>query len=198
MPGKSRSPVLHLVVCGAEPAAGLAPFVAACQELSWEVHVIAAPDATAAIDRAALADLTRHPVHEEEQPETLYPLPPADAYAVAPASFDLVNKWAYGLNDNLALRLLNEATAVGLPVLVVPAPEPALARHPAFLESLTRLRHWGVTVTGPAEAADEVGDPFPWHTAEQVVSAWTRFARVPAQAGAGRAHRADDLALRSG
>lgn len=103
----------------------LAPFIAACQELTWEVHVVSTPDALDAAGRTRLADLTHHPVREDDGTEALDPLPPADAFAVAPASFDLVNKWAYGLNDNLALRLLNEATGIGLPVVVVPAPTPA-------------------------------------------------------------------------
>lgn len=195
MPGKLRSPVLHLVVCHAEPATEFAPFVTGCQELGWQVHAIATPAAVELVDLAALADLTRHPVRDDEQAATLHPLPPADAYAVAPASFDLVNKWAYGLNDGLALRLLNEATSVGLPVVAVPAPEPALARHPAFLESLERLRHWGVAVTRPAEPADD-GDP--WHAAVQVIAAWTRFARVPAQQPAERARGVEELALQPG
>ncbi|MFC0504450.1 flavoprotein [Micromonospora costi] len=195
MPGKSRSPVLHLVVCGAA-ATELEPFITACQDLSWEVHVVSTPDAVDRDGQASLADLTHHPVREDEQVEALNPLPPADAFAVAPASFDLVNKWAYGLNDNLALRLLNEATAVGLPVVVVPAPDPGLARHPAFRENLERLRHWGVTVTGPAEPT-EVDDPLPWRAATQVISAWTRFARVPAQPGADRTY-GEELAMQAG
>ncbi|MEU8297227.1 flavoprotein [Micromonospora sp. NPDC048909] len=203
MPGKSRSPVLHLVVCGTEPAAELTPFIAACQELSWEVHIVTTPDAVDVIDRDALTALTDHPIREDEQAEALHPLPPAEAYAVAPASFDLVNKWAYGLNDNLALRLLNEATAVGLPVVAVPVPDPTLAQHPAFLENLERLRHWGVIVTRLADP--EVDDPAPWHAAAQVISAWTRFARVPAQPTAHRTplteplrRGVDDLAMQSG
>ncbi|SBV30485.1 flavoprotein [Micromonospora krabiensis] len=193
MPGKTRSPVLHLVVCGTGPAAELAPFITACQDLCWQVHVITTPEAAGREDHARLADLTHHPVRPDERAEALHPLPPADAFAVAPASFDLVNRWAYGFNDSLALRLLNEATAVGLPVVAVPAPEPALARHPAFAESLERLRHWGVTVTAPA-----VGHPGPWEAAARVVSTWTRFARVPAQPSPERARDAEDLATQPG
>nr|WP_240944267.1 exo-beta-N-acetylmuramidase NamZ domain-containing protein [Micromonospora thermarum] len=178
MPATSRPPVLHLVVSGTEPVAELEPFITACQQLGWEVHLIADPDAADTMDLDALADLTHHPAHADDQVPAA--LPEAEAYAVAPASFDLVNRWAYGFNDNLALRLLNEATSVGLPLLVVPVPDPALARHPAFLENLERMRHWGVVVTGAAEA----GDPTPWRAAVQVVAEWTRFARVPARLAA--------------
>lgn len=178
MPATSRPPVLHLVVSGAEPVAELEPFVTACQQLGWEVHPVADPEAADVIDRDALADLTHHPVHTDDQAPG--PLPPAEAYAVAPASFDLVNRWAYGFNDNFALRLLNEATSIGLPVVVVPVPDPALGRHPAFLENLERMRHWGVVVTRPAEG----DDPAPWQAAVRVVAEWTRFARVPAQPAA--------------
>ncbi|QGN47657.1 flavoprotein [Micromonospora sp. WMMD558] len=198
MPATSRPPVLHLVVGAAEPAAQLRSFITACQQLGWEVHLVATPDAFDVIDPDAAADLTHHPVHTDEQ---VTELPPAEAYAVAPAGFDLVNRWAYGFNDNLALRLLNEATSIGLPVVAVPVPDPALARHPAFVENLERLRHWGVLVTAPAEPADRA----PWRAAVRVIAEWTRFARmpvqptaVPEQPGGDRPRSADDLALQSG
>src|SRR5215510_10655650 len=58
-------------------------------------------------------------------------LPPATAFAAAPATFNTINKWAAGISDTLALGLLNEAIGLGLPIVAVPWPNAALARHPA-------------------------------------------------------------------
>ncbi|HEX5597985.1 MAG TPA: flavoprotein [Micromonosporaceae bacterium] len=186
MPESTRQPVLHLIVSEAKPAADLEPFIKNCQEIGWDIYVIATPAALKVINKGALAQLTGHAVREDKQTKPLYPLPSANALAVAPANFDIINKWAYGNNDNLALRLLNEATGLGLPIVVVPTPDPALSRHPVLIESLARLRRWGVNVVfNPAVYALPGGDsanadPFPWQAAERVIAEWTRFARLPA------------------
>jgi phosphopantothenoylcysteine synthetase/decarboxylase len=65
---------------------------------------------------------------------------------VAPCTFNTLNKWAYGMSDTLALGLLNEAVGLGIPVIAVPNPGTALAKHPAFSESIARLRSWGMTI----------------------------------------------------
>lgn len=187
MSEKPRHPVLHLIACGARPAGDLEPFIKTCQKLGWDVFVIATPAARKFIDKDALTQLTGHVVRDDKQPDELDVLPPAGALAVAPATFNMINKWAYGNNDNHALELLNEATGLGLPIVAVPTPDMALAKHPAFAESVARLRSWGVTIVFPprlypvpaADAGKEAADLFPWHAAEEVVSAWTRFALLP-------------------
>lgn len=187
MSDKPRQPVLRLLACGENPADELEPFIKSCQELGWDVHIVTIHPALAFPAKEALAELTGHPVCDD-QLEPLHPLPTPGALAVAPACFDVINKWAYGNNDSLALRLLNEATGLGLPVLVVPHLEPAFARHPAFLESLDRLRGWGITIVfdptrlppPDAHPDDHSADPLAWQVAERVIAEWTRFARLPA------------------
>jgi Flavoprotein len=63
---------------------------------------------------------------------------------VAPATFNTINKWAVGISDTLALGLLNEAIGLGVPIIEVPFPNVALARHPAFQRSMSELRGYGV------------------------------------------------------
>jgi hypothetical protein len=117
------------------------------------------------------ADRSHGPLRLQAARRTRRPAPP-DAIVVAPATFNTINKWAYGISDTLALGLLNEAIGLGLPIVAVPNPSTALAKHPAFLEGVTRLRSWGVTVLfdpdvyplptpnmGPAAAK-----LFPWPT----------------------------------
>ena len=142
-----QQPVLYVIACGGRPAGDLSPFIKTCQEQGWDVCVIATPSALRFMDRDALVELTGHPVrYDYKQPDEPDVLPAADAMVVAPATFNTINKWAHGSSDTLALGLLNEAIGLGLPVVAVPTPNEALAKHPAFIESIDRLRSWGVDI----------------------------------------------------
>ena len=66
-------------------------------------------------------------------------LPPANAFLIAPAIFNTVNKLAHRMSDTLALGLLNEGPGFGRPMAAAPWPDVALARHPAFLRSIAAL-----------------------------------------------------------
>ena len=140
-------PVLYIVACGGRPAAQLEPFIRFAQDGGWDVCVILTPDATKFVDAAPLAELTGHPVRVQyKHPDEPDVLPPANAFVVAPATFNTFNKMTVGASDTLALGLLNEGIGMGLPIIVVPWPNVDLARHPAFDRSVTLLREWGVTV----------------------------------------------------
>jgi hypothetical protein len=165
------SPVLYLIACGGRPAGDLEPFICRLQANGWEVCVIATPAALKFMDTNRLHTLTGHVVRSDyKQPDQPDVLPPPAAIAVAPATFNTINKWAHGSSDTLALGLLNEAIGLDTPIIAVPTPNTALAKHPAFTESVIRLRSWGVTLLfdpdqhplptpnmGPAAA-----DLFPW------------------------------------
>src|SRR4051794_7841476 len=130
------------------------------------------------MDTDALAQLTGRVVrYDYKQPDEPDALPLPDAMVVAPATFNTINKWAYGSSDTLALGLLNEAVGLRLPVAAVPTPNTALAKHPAFLESVARLRSWGVNVLFNPERhplpAPNMGPPaaelFPWKALAEAV-----------------------------
>lgn len=147
MSSMSHTPVLYIIACGGRPAADLAAFVTDRQTDGWEVCVIATPSAVKFMDTASLRTLTGHVVRVEyKQPDEPDVLPTPDAMAVAPATFNTINKWAHGSSDTLALGLLNEAIGLGLPIVAVPTPSVPLAKHPTFVESVARLRSWGVRV----------------------------------------------------
>jgi len=162
----STQPVLYLVTCGGPPAGELPEFVGFAQGQGWDVCVIATPDGARFIDAGRLAGLTGHPVRVHyKQPDAPDVLPRADAFVVAPATFNTVNKLAAGISDTLALGLLNEAVGMGLPITVVPWPNVYLARHPVFGRSVTSLREWGLTVIlDPTRLPDATEEPavFPW------------------------------------
>jgi phosphopantothenoylcysteine synthetase/decarboxylase len=154
------------VACGGPPAAQLDAFVGFAQEQGWDVCVIATPDGTKFLDAGRLTGLTGHPVRSQyKQPEDPDVLPPADAFVVAPATFSTVNRLALGISDTLALGLLNEGLGAGLPIIAVPWPNAALARHPAFRRNVALLREWGVRVIfDPDRIPGATGDAaiFPW------------------------------------
>jgi phosphopantothenoylcysteine synthetase/decarboxylase len=164
-------PVLYVIACGGRAAGDLADFVTAMHAQDWEVCVIATPSAVKFMDTTKLAELTGHVVRSDyKQPDEPDVLPLPDAIVVAPATFNTINKWAYGASDTLALGLLNEAIGLRLPVVAVPTANTALAKHPAFVESVARLRSWGVRILFDPELyplpTPNMGPPaadlFPW------------------------------------
>ena len=124
----------------------------------------------------ALSESTGHIIrYDYKQPDEPDVLPPADAVAVAPATFNTINKWAHGSSDTLALGILNEAIGLSLPIVAVPVPNTALVKHPAFQESIDRLRTWNVRLIFDPERyplpTPNMGPPaaklFPWEALEE-------------------------------
>jgi Flavoprotein len=173
VPADTR-PVLYVIACGAYPAGQLPAFVRFAQDLGWDVCVIATPDGSKFVDVRNLAGLTGYPVRTSyKRPEEPDVLPPPDAFIVAPATFNTINKWAQGISDTLALGLLNEAVGLKLPIAAFPWPNAALASHPVFQRSIGVLREWGVMIMfDPARLPQPAGRPagppagepaaFPW------------------------------------
>jgi phosphopantothenoylcysteine synthetase/decarboxylase len=88
---------------------------------------------------------------------------------VAPATFNTVNKWAAGLADTLAVATLCEACGLGVPVAALPCVADALAAHPAYQDSLIRLRDMGVRFGEPYSGEDRDSVEFPWEQALDLV-----------------------------
>jgi phosphopantothenoylcysteine decarboxylase/phosphopantothenate--cysteine ligase len=72
----------------------------------------------------------------------------ADVVVVAPATANLLAKMAHGLADDLLSTTL---LATRAPVVVAPAMNAAMYRHPATQENLRKLRERGIMVVGPEE-----------------------------------------------
>jgi phosphopantothenoylcysteine synthetase/decarboxylase len=164
-------PVLYIVVCGGRPAADLAAHVEQLRAAGWDTCVIATPSARKFVNTDRLADVSGHVVrYEFKQPDEPDVLAPPDVVIVAPATFNTINKWVAGISDTLALGLLNEGVGLGVPIIAVPFPNVALARHPAFRNSITTLRSWGVKVIFDPERhplpkvnmGPPAADLFPW------------------------------------
>lgn len=166
--------VLYVVACGSPVARYVGRLVALARDSGWEVCVVTTPDGRKFVDVPELAAQTGHPVRSMyKNPGDPDVLPPPTAMIVAPATVNTVNKWAVGIADTLALGLLVEGQGKGLPIVAMPFTNAAMARHPAFLASLARLREWGITVLfgddvvalhAPGTAEEHTGQ-FPWHLA---------------------------------
>ncbi|WAZ25852.1 flavoprotein [Streptomyces cinnabarinus] len=151
MTEQAGKPFLYVVVCAAGIASGVGKLVTAAQERGFEVGVVATPAAlNGFFDTAAVEALTGRPIRSAwRTPADPRPFPPPDAVVVAPATFNTVNKWAAGLGDTLAVATLCEAYGLGVPVAALPCVADALAAHPAYQESLERLRGMGVRFGEP-------------------------------------------------
>ncbi|MFD5073951.1 flavoprotein [Streptomyces sp. NPDC058371] len=162
----AEKPFLYVVVCAAGIAQDVDELITAAQHRNWEVGVIATPQALGFFDTAAVETRTGRPIRSAwRSPRDPRPFPAPDAVAVAPATFNTVNKWAAGIADTLALGTLCEAYGLGVPIAVLPCVGDALAAHPAYRASVERLREMGVRFGEPyaGEAQEDGGRaPFGW------------------------------------
>ncbi len=82
----------------------------------------------------------------------------AELILVAPATADVLARLAHGLADDLLTTLVLASAA---PLVVAPAMNQAMWRHPATQDNLRTLCRRGVRVLGPAEGGQACGDVGP-------------------------------------
>jgi len=168
--GPGRPPVLTVVVCGAGPASSVTALTGQAVERGWDVQVVATPVALAFIDAAAIQAQTGSPVRSQYSPPGSPRSKVPDVIIVAPATYNTICKWAFGTSDTYALGILAEMTGMGIPVIVLPYVNAALAGRAPFLRSVGSLRDEGVRILlGPGliephqpRSGADPGD-FPWH-----------------------------------
>ncbi|MFI1028954.1 flavoprotein [Streptomyces sp. NPDC020951] len=164
-----QPPFLYVVVCAAGLAADVGKLITAAQEREWHVGVIATPHAmNGFFDTAAVEAQTGRPIRSAwRRPGDPRPFPEPDAVVVAPATFNTINKWAAGIADTLALGTLCEVSGLGVPVGVLPCVNETLGGHPAYQDSLIRLRGMGVRFGYPYDGAE--GEEFGWERALDLI-----------------------------
>jgi hypothetical protein len=162
-------PFLYVVVCAAGIAGDVDKLITAAQGRGWAVGVVATPSGLGFIDAAEVEERTGYPVRSAwRSPGDRRPMPPADAIAVAPATFNTINKWAAGFADTLALGILCEAHGLGARTAVLPYVNSALAAHPAYGQSIDVLRDMGVLISSYEPHPPKSGggaDRFRWEEA---------------------------------
>ncbi len=170
-------PVLYVISTGARATGDLPVILPRLIELGWQCCVTLTPDATKFVESARLEELTRYPVRSVyKQPDEPDVHPLADAYLVAPLTFNSLNRWADGHSDTLALGILNEALGREKPIVAVPWVNKALAKHPAVPGNLERLTKAGVQfifdhgLLPEVRTGEEGARSFPWGAALDVLA----------------------------
>ncbi|GAA1022223.1 flavoprotein [Acrocarpospora pleiomorpha] len=162
--------VLYLIVCAAGPAADVCRLVTLAQAEGWVVQIVATPSALDFIDVPALEQQTGRPVRSRyRKPDEPKPAR-ADAIIVAPATYNTINKFARGIADTYALGLLAEAPGLGIPVVVLPFVQTALATRIPFLRAVSDLREEGVRVLIDPEESEP---HCPWSRTLEVLAELT-------------------------
>jgi len=142
-------PNLSLVVCGAPLASRANDVAQVIAEAGWTVTVLATDAATGwlSVEGGPVVPPAGFRRPDEAKP------PHPDAVVVCPMTFNTANKWALGIADTHPLSLLAESLGAGIRVVAVPFVNESLAGHPAWSESLTRLRETGVRILDPSPDA---------------------------------------------
>jgi hypothetical protein len=173
MTDSALTPVLSVVVCGAGPATAIGTLVKLAHERGWIVQVIATPAALDFFDPAAIEAQIGSPVRSQYRKPGEPRSEIADAIIVAPATYNTINKWAHGISDTYALGVLAETTGLGVPIVVLPFVNSALASRPPFVRSVEALRAEGVRILlgpggiepHPPRTGGDLIDRYPWHLA---------------------------------
>lgn len=160
--------LLYAVVCGAGPASHVDRLVTIAHDRDWDVQVIATPAGLDFIDVPALEAQTGNRVRSNYRKPGEPRSKPADAIMVAPATYNTINKLALGISDTYALGVLAEAIGLGLPIVILPFVNSALASRLPLDRSIGQLRGEGVRVYfGP-----EMIEPHEPHTGDQLLDAY--------------------------
>ena len=145
-------------VSGGIAAYKAAELVRALQRQALEVHVVMTAAATRFVQPLTFASLTGHKVitslwdewsettSEQNGIDHIAEAQWADALVVAPATANILAKFAHGIADDFLTTLY---LATQAPVLVAPAMNVNMWQHPATQANLETLRQRGVRVIDP-------------------------------------------------
>ncbi len=127
----------------------------------FPVKVIMTENAARLVGPATFRAVSGNPVSLSLWSEGGSPVPhvslarEADLVIVAPATANILAKMAHGIADDILSTTLLATTA---PVLVAPAMNDRMFRHPATQSNIRELRRRGVRVTGPASGSLACGE----------------------------------------
>jgi phosphopantothenoylcysteine decarboxylase / phosphopantothenate---cysteine ligase len=151
-----------LIVTGGIAAYKAPELVRRLREQGAEVKVVMTPAATAFIQPLSFQAVSGNPVHQD----LLDPAAEAamghielarwaDLIVVAPASADFLARLAAGLANDLASTL---CLATAAPILLAPAMNHLMWRHPATQANFRTLTQRGVLTVGPNEGEQACGE----------------------------------------
>lgn len=127
----------------------------------YSVFVILTENSLNLVSPLTFETLTGNPVHvrsfsnEKREMGHIALKDDASLLLVAPATADIIGKFACGIADDL---LSTTYLSVRCPVIIAPAMNPGMYAHPAVKANMDRLRSWGVVVVEPARGEVICGD----------------------------------------
>ncbi len=134
------------------------------------VHVVMTPEATRFVTPLTFQTLSGNRVFADlfDAPEEWDLLHTslsarADLVVVCPATLNLLSKLAHGICDDLLMCVL---LAVQAPVLLAPAMNVRMFRHPVNQENLARLKKMGYEFVGPVYGEMACGEEGVGHIAD--------------------------------
>lgn len=149
-------------VTGGIAAYKAADLVSRLVQLGAEVDVAMTPAATSFVTAETFAALSRRPVHldvlERWGPSSTGHISlgqKADVFIVVPATANSIAKLAAGMADDIVGAAALVATC---PLLIAPAMEQHMWRHPATTVNIEALRERGATIVGPTTGRLASGD----------------------------------------
>lgn len=180
---------LQIIVCGAGPAGDVTKLISLAHDRGWTTAVTATTAALDFVDAQQIQDLSGHPIRTGYQADGSAHgrvLPSVDALIIAPATFNTINKLALGIADSYALTSAAELIGRGVPTIIVPFVNAALAGRAPFSRSVELLRSEGVQVILGAEWSWPPHPPGSGHE-RRVAFPWIgAFETVAVQAGRAR------------
>ncbi|NUQ88920.1 MAG: flavoprotein [Glycomyces artemisiae] len=172
---------LYIGVCGAGPASQVGELVKLAQADGWGCWIILSPAAVPMVDVQMLEAVSGHPVrsaHRAPGTPGRTPRPKADALIIAPASANTIAKLGAGIADTYLLDVATEMIGLGVPTVILPFVNLALAARRPVQRAVEDLRAEGVAVLlgeggfvphPPGTGGDRI-DVFPWGAALAAVS----------------------------
>ena len=156
-----------VLISGSIAAVKLPQLVSALVKRGGLVRCAVTPSAARLVSPVALASLSRHPCHGDDDPWS--PAAPrplhvelaewAELVLLAPLSATTLGRWVHGLGDTLVASVLLACEA---PVLVAPAMNTAMWSSPGVAANWQTLQSWERVVTLPPAsgllACDRIGD----------------------------------------
>ena len=149
-----------LGVTGSIAAYKAAPIASALVKKGVPVQVVMTQNAARFIQPLTFEALTCRPVHLDQfaartSMQHIALARFAAVVAVAPATANFIGKYASGIADDL---LSTTALSVSCPVIVAPAMNGAMWRHPAVQCNVETLKKRGVEFVGPVSGRLACGD----------------------------------------
>lgn len=150
---KSEGPFVVLGVTGGIAAYKTAALCSLLVKRGYRVQVVMTANATRFVTPLTFQTLSQRPVITslwdvpDWRPEHVALADAAQLLIVAPCTANFLGKYANGIADD-ALSTL--AVSCLCPVLLAPAMNPKMWRHPAVCDNVATLRRRGVRFAGPA------------------------------------------------